>query len=218
MSLRPFFAWDRGLRYCQRSDGSRRLSGVERQEQTVRTRPGSGPAGPTRLRTCRTDPLADLNANRHSASMKTAAAPASVVAVFLFAFTCSQATAMSGEERWTASSRTALAITGDIVLSPTWLRASGVEFPLRVAGDLPNFENDFDRPIPARVLAVTRLMNPRLRNGNTLGCGRGQPIRWIVVWRYDGGKALGMDTFSGSQMPQSVKDAGFCGSYFYLRE
>lgn len=127
------------------------------------------------------------------------------------------ASATAGEERWIAYSRTAMAVTGDILLSQTRLRAAGVDFPLRVAADLPNFENEFDRRVPARILAVTRGMDPKLRNGNTLGCGRGRPIRWIVVWRYDRGKALGMETFAGPQMPKSAKD-GFCGSYFYFRK
>lgn len=92
----------------------------------------------------------------------------------------------------------------------------GYRFSLKVAADVPNYGSDPDGSVRARVFAVTRRMDPKLRNGNTLGCGRAQPIRWIVVWRSQHSKALGMDTFSGGQMPQSVKDAGFCGSYFYL--
>lgn len=150
--------------------------------------------------------------------MSTFAASHSIAAAVLLVCVYSQAVAKADEERWAAYSRTAMAITGDIRLSSTRLRASGVDFPLKVVVDLPNFGNDFDQPIQARVLAITRRMDPKLRNGNTLGCGHGEPIRWIVVWQYNHGKALGMDTFSGSQMPTSVKDAGFCGSYFYFRK
>jgi hypothetical protein len=39
-----------------------------------------------------------------------------------------------------------------------------------------------------------------------------------VVWQYQDGKSLGMDTFASVGMPKSVKDAGFCGSYFYFRK
>jgi hypothetical protein len=140
----------------------------------------------------------------------------------MFVFTLlaysSQAPAKAGEERWIACSRTAMAITGDISLSPTQLRAAGVVFPLKIVADLPDFETDLDSRVPARVLAVARRMDPKLRNGNTLGCSPSQPIRWIVVWQYDHGKALAMDTFAGSRMPKSVKDASFCGSYFYFRK
>ena len=52
----------------------------------------------------------------------------------------------------------------------------------------------------------------------SLGCWHDQPIRWIVVWQYQHGKSLGMDTFRGAPMPKSVKDAGFCGIYFYFRK
>ena len=111
-----------------------------------------------------------------------------------------------------------MAITGDILLSPRRLRASGVDFPLRVAADLPDYENELEERVKARVLQVTKLMDPRLRNGNTLGCGRGEPTRWIVVWRYDNGNGLGMETFGSREMPKSVKDGGFCGGYFYFRK
>jgi hypothetical protein len=111
-----------------------------------------------------------------------------------------------------------MAITGDILLSPTRLRAAGFDFPLKIAGDIPKFQTDFSGSVRARVLAVTKRMNPKLRNGNTLGCGRNQPIRWIVVWQYDHGKYLAMDTFSGSEMPKSAKEPGYCGGYFYFRK
>ena len=136
----------------------------------------------------------------------------------LLACLSSQIGAKTGGERWIAYSRTAMAITGDSLLSPTRLRTSGIDFPLKLAADVPNYESDLDGSVQARVLAVTRRMDPKLRNGNRLGCGHGQPIRWIVVWRSQHGKALSMDTFSGSDMPKSVKDPGFCGSYFYYRE
>ena len=117
-----------------------------------------------------------------------------------------------------ARSRTAMAITGDILLSPTRLRAAGVDFPLKVMADITDFEDHGGERVPARVLAVTRSMDPQLRNGNTLGCGGGRPIQWVVVWQYNQGKSLGMGTFTGAGMPKSMNGAGLCGSYFYLRE
>lgn len=137
-----------------------------------------------------------------------------LVATILLSSAWIEASAKAREERWIASSTTAISITGDIVLSPTRLQMAGHEFPLRVAADLPDFEGDLGR-VPARVLAITRPMNPRLLNGNRFGCR--QAIHWIVVWQSEGGKSLGMDTFSGAQMPGGAHDAGFCGSYFYQR-
>jgi hypothetical protein len=150
--------------------------------------------------------------------MNIAAARSPIIAAVIFACAFSQAVAKTREDSWTAYSRTAMAITGDIRLSPTRLSASGAHFPLKFVADVPDFQNDFDERIPARVLTVTRHMDPKLRNGNTLGCGRNEPIRWIVVWQYNHGNALAMYTFSGSQMPKSVKADGFCGSYFYSRK
>ncbi len=162
-------------------------------------------------------PIADIRTGAHIAHMKPSAALSIKIAATLLACGSGQATAKGGEERWIAYSRTARAITGDIFLSPTRLRAAGTNFPLKVISDLPEFRTDLDVRVAARVLAVTRRMNPKLRNGNTLGCGRGQPIRWIVVWQYDAGKGLGMATFAGSRMPTSAKNAGLCGSYSYFR-
>ena len=100
-----------------------------------------------------------------------------IIGLVLLASMTTHAVAKAGEERWIAYSRTATAITGDILLSPTRLRAAGADFPLKVVADLPNFETDLDSRVPARVLFVTRRMDPKLRNGNTLGCGPGRPIR-----------------------------------------
>ncbi|MBS0363090.1 MAG: hypothetical protein JSR98_17060 [Proteobacteria bacterium] len=58
-------------------------------------------------------------------------------------------------------------------------------------------------------------MDPQLLNGNTFGCG--QPVRWIVLLQSGGGKSLEMDTFSGAQMPTSIRATGYCGTYFYAR-
>lgn len=124
------------------------------------------------------------------------------------------ALATPGEERWIAGSRTATSITGDILLSPSRLRAASVTIPLRVAGDLDRF-GDYDGTVSARILEVTRLTNPKMLRGNRFGCG-GQPIRWIAVWRFDRGRQLAMATFDGRQMPTSVRH-GLCATYYYLR-
>ena len=162
------------------------------------------------------DPIAVIGSGAHVAHMESSVAFSKMITAALLACCSVQSFAKGGEERWTAYSRTAVAITGDILLSPTRLRAAGVDLPLKVMADVPDFQNDLDQRVAARVLAVTRRMNPKLRNGNTF-CGD-QPIRWIVVWQYDAGKGLGMDMFAGSQMPSSANNVGFCASYFYFRK
>jgi hypothetical protein len=137
-----------------------------------------------------------------------------LVAASLLAIIESDASAKSRQERWLATSNTAISITGDILLSPTRLQMAGQALPLRVVADLPSFDGDLGR-VSARVLAVTRPRELRLQNGNRFGCGK--PIRWIVVWQRDGGKTLAMDTFMGQKMPTSVHSGGFCASYFYSR-
>lgn len=124
-----------------------------------------------------------------------------------------QATATPGVERWTATSTTAMGITGDIALSPTRLVAAGKAFPLSVAADVTNFGTN-QGPQAARILRVTRPINPVLRNGNKL-CGA--PVRWIAVYRSDHGKSLNMAVFTGGLQPSSETGSDLCGTFLYSR-
>jgi hypothetical protein len=133
----------------------------------------------------------------------------------IFALTVhSLAFAEKVQEHWTALSKTAVSITGDILLSPTRLTVDHHDFPLRAAADLPRY-GAFSGNVPARVLRVTRRMDPELLNGNKLGC-RG-PIAWVVVYRLQHGTMLGMDVFDGPESPTTDADPGMCGTYTYAR-
>lgn len=118
-----------------------------------------------------------------------------------------------GVERWTAVSTTAMAITGDITLSPQKLVAAGKTFPLTVAADVTAF-GTATGPKAARILKVTVPADPVLLHGNTL-CG--SPIRWIVVYRGDGGKELNLAASGGDAMPMAESDRGVCGTFLYAR-
>ncbi len=117
-----------------------------------------------------------------------------------------------GVEHLTPYSRTADGITGPVDLSPTEMKAAGVRFPLRVAADVPAFKADIGT-FPARILQVTRPMNPVLLNHNRL-CGA--PVRWIVVYRF-GKTSLGMSVFSSKAQPVSDDSPGLCGTFNYDR-
>lgn len=123
-----------------------------------------------------------------------------------------------GEERWAALSHTATAITGDIRLSPRRLKTPRAVFPLTVARDDPAFGGpSFGGPktVAARVLKVTAPADPVLLNGNRLCAGQG--VRWIAVWREDGGKTLEMAAFSGEAPPGGLDAPGLCGTFSYTR-
>ncbi|MGA1799097.1 hypothetical protein VH567_09985 [Sphingomonas sp. 4RDLI-65] len=124
------------------------------------------------------------------------------------------ASARAGEERWSATSTTAMAITGDITLSPTRLMAAGKVFPLAVVADVTTF-GTARGPQAARLLRITKRVNPVLRNGNRL-CGAA-PVRWIAVYRSDAGKMLNLAAFSGARQPKGESDAGLCGTFLYAR-
>lgn len=116
-------------------------------------------------------------------------------------------------EHWTAASRTATGITGDIDLSPTKLVAAGKTFPLSVAADVAAFGTSGGSK-PVRLLRVTREVNPVLLRGNTL-CS--PAARWIAVYRSDAGKGLNLAVFSGETQPRGEDDPSLCATYFYTR-
>ncbi|MFM5949971.1 MAG: hypothetical protein ACKOPM_12230 [Novosphingobium sp.] len=120
----------------------------------------------------------------------------------------------AGEERWRAASTTAMAITGDIRLSPTRLIAAGQTIPVTVAADLPAYRS-ITGVFPARVLKVTSPRRVKMLRGNEFGCNA--PVRWIVVYRQGARNSLGMEVFEGPAMPRSSDDQGFCASYGYYR-
>lgn len=123
------------------------------------------------------------------------------------------ALAASGVERWTAASTTAIGITGDITLSPTRLTAAGRTFPLAVAADVKDFTSNTGMQA-ARILRVTHPSDPILKNGNTL-CGA--PVRWIAVYRSDGGKSLNLSAFTGGRQPTGETGSNLCGTFLYTR-
>lgn len=139
--------------------------------------------------------------------------------------------AQTQAEQWAAYSLTADSITGDIQIAPTRLQMAGATLSVRKAGDLRRYRTSDGRLVPARLMQVTGAQDVTLRNGNRFGCRR--PIRWIVLWRFDSGRKLGMDTYDGNLPPQAlvaadVKNApdpstsnqwaGLCGSYFYSQK
>lgn len=132
--------------------------------------------------------------------------------VLLIALTAS-AGAAPATEHWTAASRTATAITGDIVLSPTKLVAAGKTFPLAVAADVAAFRTS-SGPKPARIMRVTREVNPVLLRGNTL-CS--PAARWIALYRSDAGKGLTLAVFSSQTQPQGEDNPSLCATYYYTR-
>lgn len=126
---------------------------------------------------------------------------------------CAPGMAAPGVERWTAISTTAMGITGDIALSPTRLLAAGKAFSLAVVADVTEFATN-EGPQAARILRVTRPINPVLKNGNKL-CDA--PVRWIAVYRSDHGKNLNMAAFTGARQPNGETGSNLCGTFLYAR-
>jgi hypothetical protein len=133
----------------------------------------------------------------------------------LLALTPSAALAKGGEERWIAADDATIAITGDILLSPSRLVIAGKSLPLKVAADIREFRNRDGESVSARVLQVTKPSYPKLLHGNWF-CGidnNSPPIRWIAVWHDDRG--LVMDVFPSKNLPTDSSNG--CGDFHYER-
>jgi hypothetical protein len=126
-------------------------------------------------------------------------------------------------EKWEALSSTAMAITGDITMSPTRIAFSGgAALPLAAEGALAGFKAD-GKPVAATLYRVTVPADPALLNNNHL-CGGGgsaaKPASFVVTWRPAPGPATGPESralavYSGAVRPSSDSDPTLCGTFLY---
>lgn len=106
--------------------------------------------------------------------------------------------------KWTATSRTATAITGDITTCPGTLSfGNGTKLKLQFVGNKKG-SWAFGSADSAMIYRVTPPSDPLLLNGNTL-CG--EPVHFIALSPTGDGR-LGMTVF-GAQL------SDFCAVYFY---
>ena len=130
--------------------------------------------------------------------------------------------AASAGEQWTAYSKTALSITGDVTLASDRITfGNGKSLPLAPAGDVAGFKGDDGKPVNATLYRVTAPDDPLLLNGNRLCGGRGpQPATFVVVWKRPVGvkgdpDLRTMAAFSGSERPREAGGPNLCGTYNY---
>lgn len=167
------------------------------------------------------DPIADMRAIVHHRRMKsliTFTGAGTGIAVALVLVAQVQSSAAPGEEHWVPSSTSAYGITGDIHLSPTRLRMRGADVPLRIVEDLSRYRSSLNSLGPARVLEIG---SNRWVSRNSYGCF--ERARWIVVWRFNRGRNLGIDVYEPAVRPHSDGPPtlgvphGTCGAYYYVR-
>jgi hypothetical protein len=121
-------------------------------------------------------------------------------------------------EPWSAYSKTAIAVTGNITFSPDRITfGNGGALPLAPAGAAPDFVTVWGKR-NASLFRVTAPDDPILLNGKRL-CGRSapQPVTFIVISRPPPAVAnleiRAMDVFSGAEPPKGVDDPHYCGNY-----
>jgi hypothetical protein len=121
-------------------------------------------------------------------------------------------TAAAPVERWSASSTTAMSITGDVTFAPDKLTfANRASLALSDAGNTPF--TGMGKKVAAHLYRVTTPADPALLRGNHL-CGK--PVTFVIVWRdAPGASDLTMAAFSGTKIPTSDSDATLCGTFSY---
>ena len=133
------------------------------------------------------------------------------------------------QERWLATSNTALAITGDIKLSPTKLTMARRDYPLTLVRDidaqhLSDIGKSFasDHPTAARLYKTRIPAKARLLNGNDI-CGPWD-ANWLLAVNEnntdDNGPTLSLAFFSGDSEPHLDYEAienttNLCETYGY---
>jgi hypothetical protein len=103
---------------------------------------------------------------------------------------------------WAATSNTAMAITGDIVLD---------DYSLTFAYEADRVGNwsGSGENVPGYVFKIDPPANPKLLNGNKL-CA--MPVTYVVTWSPGEGE-LGINIYPGAKAPTGTD--GLCASYFY---
>ncbi|CDN48703.1 Hypothetical protein RG540_CH25370 [Neorhizobium galegae bv. orientalis str. HAMBI 540] len=112
-------------------------------------------------------------------------------------------------EHYTAVSKTAMSVTGDVWLddfSITFENEESLEFSDLVAD---NFRVD-GRRVPASVYRVAKPADPELENGNQL-CGSGD-VTYVANWASGKGMSA-IAVFTGRNPPKS--NAELCALYTY---
>ena len=126
----------------------------------------------------------------------------------------------SADERWTAYSKTAISITGDVTFSPGRITfGNGKYLPLAPAGTIPRY-NALGKSVTASLFRVTESADPVLLHNNRLCGGRTpQPVTFIVVSTPDHGQGepelRSIDVFAATTPPNADGSAQACGAYYY---
>jgi len=118
-------------------------------------------------------------------------------------------------ERWTATSTTAIAITGDIeIAGDTLIFGNGARLPLTPLGDRQGRWSPVGKVTSGKVYKLTPPSDPTLLNSNQL-CGMPEPVTYIVLAQ-SSPRSLSLTAFTGANPPQGFGDNS-CAAYFYER-
>jgi len=112
-------------------------------------------------------------------------------------------------EGWTATSSTAIAVTGDLeIAGDTLIFGNGLRLPLTPIGERQGRWNPVGKVTSGKVYKLTPPSDPALLNGNTL-CGMPEPVTYVVLAQ-SSPRSLGLTVFTGAQPPQGFRRSVLC--------
>lgn len=109
------------------------------------------------------------------------------------------AAAQAQTQKWAATSKTAMAITGDITVGPNTITFG-------------NGKSIKIKPLSSGVSKLTPAADPELLEGNTL-CGR--PVTYVMLIPSNNG--LELQAYWGAKQPVAPNGEGMCASFFYSK-
>ena len=144
-----------------------------------------------------------------------------VVSLWLGLACNSMAKSVNTIEHWSASSTTAISITGNLRFEPKQITFyGGAKLALNAVGQSGKFKDGNDS-VDAKIYKVSGPADPLLLNGNHL-CGnkhQSRSITFIAIWHPEAlpgdSSARSMAVYSNETAPNSTGGKGFCGLYNY---
>jgi hypothetical protein len=194
-----------------------RAARADPRTRLVLSRPRAGAAGARRQAAPR--PARDRHSAGAGKSPMTDIPRAGLAVILVALLAQAPAHAEPPAEQWTAYSKTAESITGNVTFSPERITfGNGASLPLAPAGKIQDYST-LGRKGTASLFRVTAPADPVLLNGTRLCGGKApKPVTFIVITRLPPmppaiPALIAMDAFSGAGPLKQEGGPHSCGNY-----
>ena len=143
--------------------------------------------------------------------------------LLLFGFTLQLSVCLANEQvskrNFTALSRTAQSITGNISIGDNVIKMARASFKVKNIGTLNQYQTFLGSVATATIYKLSNPRNPVMLNGNMI-CTK--KIRWYVIYQFknnpESPKAeTCLSAFQNKEKPLSDAQNGFCAGFCYFQ-